>query len=72
MKAQRRFGLALSWPRITSAFLLDIVVLILASHLPVASGLARQPRNLLEPATFGSPPNCPMRAGIRLHPPVAR
>jgi hypothetical protein len=41
MKARRRFGLALSWPRITSAFLLDVAVLILASHLRVASGLAR-------------------------------
>jgi type VII secretion protein EccE len=36
MKAQRRFGLALSWPRITSVFLLDVAVLIPASHLPVA------------------------------------
>jgi hypothetical protein len=45
MKAQRRFGPALSWPRITSAFLLNVAALILASHLPVASDLARQPRN---------------------------
>jgi hypothetical protein len=29
MKAQRRLGLALSWPRITSAFLTDVAVLIL-------------------------------------------
>ena len=36
MKAQRRLGLALSWPRITSAFLLDVAVLVLASHLPIA------------------------------------
>jgi len=34
MKAQRRFGLALSWPPITSAFLTDVAVLVLASHLP--------------------------------------
>ena len=36
MKAQRRFGLLLSWPRITAAFLLDIAVLALASNLPDA------------------------------------
>jgi type VII secretion protein EccE len=36
MKAQRRLGLALSWPRVTSAFLLDVAVLVLASHLPIA------------------------------------
>jgi hypothetical protein len=36
MKAQRRFGLALSWPPITSAFLVDVAVLVLASHLPRA------------------------------------
>ena len=36
MKAQRRLGLDLSWPRITSAFLLDVAVLALASHLPGA------------------------------------
>ncbi|MCW2660299.1 MAG: Type secretion protein EccE [Mycobacterium sp.] len=36
MKAQRRLGLDLSWPRITSAFLLDVAVLVLASHLPGA------------------------------------
>jgi type VII secretion protein EccE len=40
MKAQRRFGLALSWPRITAVFLLDVAVLIVASHLPVASQTA--------------------------------
>ena len=34
MKAQRRFGLALSWRWITSAFLTDIAVLVLADHLP--------------------------------------
>lgn len=34
MKAQRRFGLALSWPRVTAVFLLDIVILVLASHCP--------------------------------------
>jgi hypothetical protein len=36
MKAQRRLGLALSWPRITSVFLLDVAVVVLASHLPGA------------------------------------
>jgi hypothetical protein len=35
MKAQRRLGLALSWSRITWAFL-TVAVLILASHLPGA------------------------------------
>jgi hypothetical protein len=30
MKAQRRLGLALSWPWITSAFLVDVAVLVLA------------------------------------------
>ena len=34
MKAQRRFGLALSWPRVTAVFLIDIVILVLASHCP--------------------------------------
>jgi type VII secretion protein EccE len=36
MKAQRQLGLALSWPWITSAFLFDVGVLVLASHLPGA------------------------------------
>ncbi len=35
MKAQRRFGLALSWPWLTSAFLIDIAVLVLPNHLPI-------------------------------------
>ena len=34
MKAQRKFGLALSWPRVTAVFLIDIVILVLASHSP--------------------------------------
>jgi type VII secretion protein EccE len=34
MKAQRKFGLALSWPRVTAVFLIDIVILVLASHTP--------------------------------------
>lgn len=34
MKAQRRFGLNLSWPRLTTVFLIDVVVLVLASHWP--------------------------------------
>lgn len=37
MKAQRRLGLALSWPRITSAFLTDVAVLVLAGHFPRVS-----------------------------------
>ena len=37
MKAQHRLGLALSWPWITSAFLFDVAVLILAEHLPVSA-----------------------------------
>jgi type VII secretion protein EccE len=34
MKAQRRLGLALSWRWITSAFLTDVAVLVLARHFP--------------------------------------
>src|ERR1700755_2863850 len=34
MKAQRKFGLALSWPRVTTVFLVDIVILGLAAHAP--------------------------------------
>jgi type VII secretion protein EccE len=34
MKAQRSFGLALSWPRLTTVFLVDIVILLVASHCP--------------------------------------
>ncbi len=34
MKAQRTLGLALSWPRVTTVFLADIVILVLASHAP--------------------------------------
>ncbi|MGA9678808.1 MAG: type VII secretion protein EccE [Mycobacterium sp.] len=34
MKAEPRLGLTLSWPRITSAFLIDVAVLVLARHLP--------------------------------------
>ena len=35
MKARRRLGLALSWPWITTAFLFDVAVLILAPRLPI-------------------------------------
>jgi type VII secretion protein EccE len=35
MKAQPRLGLTLSWPWITTAFLIDVAVLILAAHLPI-------------------------------------
>jgi type VII secretion protein EccE len=34
MKAQRRFGLSLSWLRVTAVFLVDIVILVVASHCP--------------------------------------
>jgi len=34
MKAQRKLGLALSWPRVTAVFLVDILILLLASHCP--------------------------------------
>jgi type VII secretion protein EccE len=34
MKAQRTFGLALSWPRLTAVFLVDVLILVLASHSP--------------------------------------
>jgi len=34
MKAEPRLGLTLSWPRITSAFLIDVAVLLVARHLP--------------------------------------
>ena len=36
MKAEPRLGLTLSWPRITSAFLIDVAVLVVARHLPGA------------------------------------
>jgi uncharacterized membrane protein len=36
MKAQREYGLALSWPRITVVFLIDVALLVIASHLPDA------------------------------------
>ena len=34
MKAQRRFGLSLSWPRVTAVFVADVAILIVASHCP--------------------------------------
>ncbi len=34
MKAQRSWGLVLSWPRVTAVFLIDILILVLASHCP--------------------------------------
>lgn len=36
MKAQRKFGLALSWPRLTALFLVDVLILVLASHAPAS------------------------------------
>ena len=34
MKAQREYGLALSWPRVTVVFLIDVALVVIASHLP--------------------------------------
>ncbi|BBZ44151.1 type VII secretion protein EccE [Mycobacterium parmense] len=34
MKAQRRFGLSLSWPRVTAVFVAVIVIMTVASHCP--------------------------------------
>ncbi|MBW0012431.1 type VII secretion protein EccE [Mycobacterium sp.] len=34
MKAERTFGLSLSWPRVTAVFLVDILILLVASHCP--------------------------------------
>ncbi len=34
MKAQREYGLALSWPRVTVVFLIDVALLVIASHCP--------------------------------------
>jgi type VII secretion protein EccE len=36
MKAQREYGLALSWPRVTVVFLIDVALLVIASHCPDA------------------------------------
>lgn len=34
MKAQRKFGLSLTWPRLTAVFLAVVLILVLASHAP--------------------------------------
>lgn len=34
MKAQRKIGLSLPWPRVTAVFLVDIAILVVASHCP--------------------------------------
>ncbi|OMC52229.1 type VII secretion protein EccE [Mycobacterium sp. IS-2888] len=34
MNPQRRFGLSLSWLRVTAVFLVDVVILLVASHCP--------------------------------------
>jgi type VII secretion protein EccE len=34
MKAQREYGLSLSWARVTTVFLIDVALLAIASHLP--------------------------------------
>jgi type VII secretion protein EccE len=36
MKAQREYGLALSWPRVTVVFLIDVALLVIASHSPAS------------------------------------
>jgi type VII secretion protein EccE len=36
MKAQREYGLALSWPRVTVVFLIDVALLVIASHTPAS------------------------------------
>ncbi|BDE14141.1 MULTISPECIES: type VII secretion protein EccE [Mycobacterium] len=36
MKAQRKFGLSLTWPRLTAVFLVDVLILVLASHAPAS------------------------------------
>jgi type VII secretion protein EccE len=36
MKAQREYGLSLSWARVTTVFLIDVALLVIASHLPEA------------------------------------
>jgi type VII secretion protein EccE len=36
MKAQREYGLSLSWARVTTVFLIDVALLVIASHLPDA------------------------------------
>jgi type VII secretion protein EccE len=36
MKAQREYGLNLSWARVTTVFLIDVALLVIASHLPDA------------------------------------
>jgi type VII secretion protein EccE len=36
MKAQRKLGLSLSWPRLTTVFLVDVLILVLASHAPAS------------------------------------
>ncbi|HEY1842009.1 MAG TPA: type VII secretion protein EccE [Mycobacterium sp.] len=34
MKAQREYGLSLSWARVTTVFLIDVALMVIASHLP--------------------------------------
>jgi type VII secretion protein EccE len=36
MKRQRRFGLSLPWPRLTTVFVVDVVIMVVASHCPEA------------------------------------
>lgn len=36
MKAQREYGLALSWPRVTVVFLIDVALLVIASRCPAS------------------------------------
>jgi type VII secretion protein EccE len=36
MKAEPKYGLTLSWPRVTVVFLIDVALLVIASHLPAS------------------------------------
>ena len=49
MKAQREYGLALSWPRVTAVFLIDVALLVIASHLPRCLG-----RPVIRPSGWAS------------------
>src|SRR5258707_805950 len=49
MKAQRRFGLAVWWPRVSAVFLVDVRVLVAARHGPASwQGGRRAGRGALE------------------------
>jgi hypothetical protein len=52
MKAQRRFGPALSWPPIASAFLVGVAVLVLARPLAIPRAVYSM-RNIQEVCIVG-------------------